>query len=179
MTSVSDATSELEALVDATVPTVADWPEPGVLFRDISPLLADPTAFGTVAEAMAAVAGEVDLVLGVEARGFLFGLAVAERLGVGFVPVRKAGKLPGRTESVSYDLEYGSATIEVPAGAVTPGQRIAIVDDVLATGGTLAAAVELARRCGAEVVSTVVLIEISALDGRRAFDAPCVALRSY
>ncbi|MEG9226166.1 adenine phosphoribosyltransferase [Aeromicrobium sp. Sec7.5] len=174
-----DAATEIEALVDATVPTVADWPEPGVLFRDISPLLADPVAFGTVAQAMAAAAGEVDVVLGVEARGFLFGLAVAERLGVGFVPVRKAGKLPGRTESVSYDLEYGSATIEVPAGAVSSGQRVAVVDDVLATGGTLAAAVDLARRCGAEVVSTVVLIEITALDGRHAFDAPCVALRSY
>lgn len=182
MTPAPGGVSELEALVDATVPTVPDWPEPGVLFRDISPLLADPEAFGTVAAAMAAMAaaaGEVDLVLGVEARGFLFGLAVAERLGVGFVPVRKAGKLPGLTESVSYDLEYGSATIEVPAGAVAPGQRVAIVDDVLATGGTLAAAVELARRCGAEVVGTVVLIEIAALAGRRAFDAPCAALRSY
>ena len=179
MTPVSDVVSELEALVDATVLTVPDWPEPGVLFRDISPLLADPAAFGTVAAAMAAAAGEVDVVLGVEARGFLFGLAVAERLDVGFVPVRKAGKLPGRTESVSYDLEYGSATIEVPAGAVAPGQRVAIIDDVLATGGTLAAAVELARRCGAEVVGTVVLIEIAALEGRRAFDAPCAALRSY
>lgn len=179
MTSVGQGPAQLEALIDATVPTVADWPEPGVLFRDISPLLADPAAFDTVVKAMAAAGGEVDVVLGVEARGFLFGVAVAQRLGVGFVPVRKAGKLPGVTESVSYDLEYGSATIEVPAGAVTAGQRVAIVDDVLATGGTLAAAVKLARRCGAEVISTVVLIEIAALEGRHAIDAPCAALRSY
>ncbi|GAA1728744.1 adenine phosphoribosyltransferase [Aeromicrobium alkaliterrae] len=166
-------------LVDRTVPVVADWPEPGVQFRDISPLLADPQAFATVADAMAQATGEVDLVLGVEARGFLFGLAVAERLGVGFVPVRKAGKLPGSTESVSYDLEYGSATIEVPSGAVAPGQRVAVVDDVLATGGTLAATVELARRCGGEVVSAVVLIEIEALGGRAVLDVPLAALRTY
>ncbi|WP_229051169.1 adenine phosphoribosyltransferase [Aeromicrobium sp. Leaf350] len=170
---------DLADLVDATVPAVPDWPEPGVLFRDISPLLADPQAFGTVAEAMAAASGDVDLVLGVEARGFLFGLAVAERLQRGFVPVRKAGKLPGRTESVSYDLEYGSATIEVPAGAVAAGQRVVVVDDVLATGGTLAATIELARRCGAEVVGAVVLIEIEALGGRAALDVPLTALRVY
>ncbi len=171
-------TDDLADLVAATVPGVPDWPEPGVLFRDISPLLADPEAFGRVCDAMADLAGEVDLVLGVEARGFLFGVAVAERLGTGFVPVRKAGKLPGRTESESYDLEYGSATIEIPAGAVGPGTRVAIVDDVLATGGTLAAAVELARRCGADVVSAVVLIEIAALGGRARVGVPTSALQT-
>ncbi len=178
---VSDGTvnTDLAALVDATVPTVADWPEPGVLFRDISPLLADPAAFATVVAAMAEASGEVDLVLGIEARGFLFGLAVAQHLGVGFVPVRKAGKLPGQTESVSYDLEYGSATIEVPAGAIAPGRRVAVIDDVLATGGTLSAAIELARRCEADVVSAVVLIELAALEGRAVVDAPLTSLRTY
>ncbi len=172
---------DVETLIDELVRTVPDWPEPGVLFRDISPLLADPYAFGAVADAMAqAVADEnVDRVLGAEARGFLFGIAVAERLGVGFVPVRKAGKLPGSTRSISYDLEYGSATIEIPSDALESGQRVVLVDDLLATGGTLAASAELARRSGADVIAAVVVMELAGLGGRAHLDVPCHSLRTY
>ena len=140
-------------LVEGTLRDIPDFPAPGVLFKDITPLLADPTAFAAV-------------VAGVEARGFVIGAALAHALGVGFIPVRKAGKLPGRTASLSYDLEYGSATIEVHADDIPGGARVLLVDDVLATGGTAVAAWDLLESVGAEVTGFEVIIELAALGGR-------------
>ena len=175
--------TELDAAIDRLVRPIADWPEPGVTFRDITPLLADPVAFEAVIDGLvllAEKAGPVDAVLGVEARGFIFGPSIALRLGVGFVPVRKAGKLPSTSLSTSYDLEYGSATMEMHVDAVAPGARVLVVDDVLATGGTLLAAADLVAQAGASVAGNLVLIELSALGGRERIGAAgCESLRSY
>ncbi|TDE08643.1 adenine phosphoribosyltransferase [Jiangella asiatica] len=146
---------------------VPDWPEPGVVFKDITPLLRDPAAFRTVTELLAGIGGEqVDVVVGIEARGFILGAPVAHRLGAGFVPIRKQGKLPWETSTASYQLEYGEATIEVHRDAFTPGERVLIVDDVLATGGTVRATVDLVRGSGADVVGVGVLMELGFLNGR-------------
>ncbi|SDT05523.1 adenine phosphoribosyltransferase [Jiangella sp. DSM 45060] len=146
---------------------VPDWPEPGVVFKDITPLLRDPAALDTTIELLGAVGGgEVDVVVGIEARGFILGAPVAHRLGAGFVPIRKQGKLPWQTTSASYALEYGEATIEVHVDAFQPGERVLIVDDVLATGGTVRATVDLVRGAGADVVGVGILMELGFLDGR-------------
>lgn len=146
---------------------VADFPEPGIQFKDLTPVLADATGLSIVTEALAAVADGADLVAGIDARGFLLGAAVATRLGTGVLAVRKGGKLPPPVLSETYDLEYGSATLEIPAdGIVLTGRRVLIIDDVLATGGTVRAATELLRRAGAEVIGAAVVLELSALDGR-------------
>lgn len=156
------------------VPDVPDFPEPGVIFKDITPLLADHTAFTAVIEALAEAGRDeqgrtvVDKVLGMEARGFILGAPVALALGVGFVPVRKLGKLPRETHSVSYDLEYGQATLELHRDAIAPGERVLLVDDVLATGGTLAATQELVKACGGEIHAIAVLLELTFLSGRDA-----------
>jgi adenine phosphoribosyltransferase len=149
------------------VRTVPDFPEPGVLFRDLNPLFADVTAMRTVIEAMAAALPEdVDVIAPVEARGFLLGAPLALVLGCGMVPVRKAGKLPAVAARVEYQLEYGTASLELPAGVLHEGQRVAVVDDVLATGGTVAAVCELVEHVGAEVVAVSVVLELTALGGR-------------
>lgn len=146
---------------------VPDFPQPGILFKDFSPLLADAGAFADlVADVAGHWAGRVDLVAGIEARGFVLGAAVAHALGRGFVPVRKAGKLPPPVRSLSYDLEYGSATLEVAESAVRPGERVLVLDDVLATGGTARAACELLEQGGAHVVAVEVVLELGFLDGR-------------
>lgn len=145
---------------------VPDHPSPGILFKDLTPLFADAQALATVATELAARVGEADVVVGIEARGFLVGAAVALVAGTGVVPVRKAGKLPRVAASTSYDLEYGSATLELPADTVVPGMRAFVVDDVLATGGTGAAAVELLQGAGAQVVGFGALLELTALAGR-------------
>lgn len=151
----------------ATMRDVEDFPEPGVTFKDITPVLADGQL---LAEAVRAHAepyrGAVDLVAGLEARGFIFGAAVAVHLGVGFLPMRKAGKLPGPTVGVDYSLEYGSARIEVHAEDLPEGARVILVDDVLATGGTAAAGCRLIEACGGTVAAVEVLTEIAALGGR-------------
>ena len=165
---MSSSDAALAARIDGLLRDVPDFPQPGVLFKDISPLLADAGAFAAVVEALAAAAGDgVDVVAGVEARGFLMAGAIATELGAGVVPVRKAGKLPPPTMSRSYDLEYGSAEIEVPVG-ILDGLRVLLVDDVLATGGTAKATASLIRRTGAEVVGVAVLMELSFLHGREA-----------
>ncbi len=157
----------VDEVVARSLRDVADFPSPGVVFKDITPLLADPVAFGEVIGALAdGRRGEVDLVAGVEARGFVVGAALAHAMGVGFVPVRKAGKLPGDTVAASYDLEYGSATIEVHADAVPDGARVVLVDDVLATGGTALAAWELLERVGGHVVGFDCVVELAFLGGR-------------
>jgi adenine phosphoribosyltransferase len=158
--------TDLAARVAALIRDVPDFPEPGIQFKDITPLLADgPTFAALIADWASAHAG-VDVVAGIEARGFILAAPLAVRLGVGFVPVRKAGKLPGRTEQASYALEYGTATLEITADAVQPGQRVLLVDDVLATGGTVSAAADLLERSGAEVVAVQVLMELTFLPGR-------------
>ncbi|MEU3979911.1 adenine phosphoribosyltransferase [Streptomyces sp. NPDC026672] len=160
--------TELADLLLSRIRDVADYPEPGVMFKDITPLLADPAAFTALTDALAAVAVDTGAtkVVGLEARGFILGAPVAVRAGVGFVPVRKAGKLPGATLSQAYDLEYGSAEIEVHAEDLSSGDRVLIVDDVLATGGTAGAAVQLIHRAGAEVAGIAVLMELGFLGGR-------------
>lgn len=145
---------------------VPDYPQPGVMFKDITPLLADPAGFAAVIDALAAGHDGIDKVAGIEARGFILAAPVACRLGVGFVPVRKKGKLPGPTYSETYELEYGTATVEVHVDAFRPGDRVLMIDDVLATGGTAAATAQLIRRSHAEVVSFNVLIELGFLGGR-------------
>jgi adenine phosphoribosyltransferase len=164
---VSAATdADLADLISATVRDIPDYPQPGVLFKDITPLLADPAAFARVVSGLAAGHDGVDKVAGIEARGFILAAPVACSLGAGFVPIRKQGKLPGPSYAQSYELEYGTATIEVHQDAFGPGDRVLIVDDVLATGGTAAASAELVRRSGATVEAIVVLLELGFLDGR-------------
>jgi adenine phosphoribosyltransferase len=171
------------ALIQHWVRPIPDWPEPGVTFRDITPLLAQPEAFASVVDALVAAGeelGPVDAVLGIEARGFIVGAPVALKLGAGFVPVRKAGKLPHQTLSTSYALEYGEATIEIHADALEPGDRVLVVDDVLATGGTLEATARLVAETGATLVGYLVVIELPPLGGRaRLGTVPLRALTTF
>lgn len=148
---------------------IPDFPSPGVMFKDITPLLADARGFADCLEAMAAPwrDAQVELICGTESRGFIFGAALAPLLDAGFVPLRKPGKLPAATEHVEYQLEYGSDRLEVHRDAITPGQRVLIVDDVLATGGTMAASRELVERVGAQVIGGAVLLELEFLQGRK------------
>jgi adenine phosphoribosyltransferase len=154
-------------IVARGVRDVPDFPKPGVVFKDLSPLLADGPAFAAlVGDIATRWDGRIDAVAGVEARGFIFGAPVAHALGLGFVAIRKAGKLPGETLGSSYDLEYGSAHVEVQTDAFRPAERVLLVDDVLATGGTAAAACELVERTGASVTALEFVIELTFLDGR-------------
>jgi adenine phosphoribosyltransferase len=169
---VSTRPDELDELLDRLIRDVPDFPQPGVMFKDISPLLADHDGLTAVVAAIAAAGQDehgatvVDKVVGIEARGFILGAPVALQLGAGFVPVRKAGKLPGPTHQVAYALEYGEAVLEVHQDAIGPGERVLVVDDVLATGGTVAAACSLVESCGGEVTGVSVLMELTFLDGR-------------
>lgn len=159
--------SALSARIEELVRSVPDYPTPGVVFKDITPLLADGPAFAaTIREMAASVPGPVDLVAGMEARGFIVAAPVAHELGAGFIPVRKVGKLPGPVASREYQLEYGDATVEVHPFTVPKGSRVLVVDDVLATGGTAVATVELLEECGAEVVGLSFLMELTFLPGR-------------
>jgi adenine phosphoribosyltransferase len=152
----------------ALIRRVPDFPETGVMFQDITPVLGDSAAFRVVIDAMAAtISDDVDTLVAIDARGFFFGAAIAYARGLGVVPVRKVGKLPVVGAAVSYSLEYGTAELEIPAEVIKPGQRVAVVDDVLATGGTAAAACELVESAKAEVAGITVLMEIEALGGRQ------------
>ena len=164
---------DLVSLLSSRVVDVPDFPTPGVVFKDISPLLADHVAFAGAVDAIVAHHGRgtVDKVVGIEARGFIVAAPVAYHFGAGFVPVRKPGKLPGATHETSYDLEYGSNVLQVHRDALEPGERVLIVDDVLATGGTAAAAARLVEQAGAEVVGLSVLLELGFLSGRAALAA--------
>jgi adenine phosphoribosyltransferase len=161
-------TTDIAALIASHIRDVPDYPQPGVVFKDITPLLAEPAAFTAVIDTLAAASGPVDKVAGIEARGFILAAPVAYRTAAGFVPVRKKGKLPSATFAQEYKLEYGTATLEVHQDAFQPGERVLIVDDVLATGGTARATATLVERCGAEVAGIAVLMELSFLDGRSA-----------
>jgi len=163
-----DPHHRLDSHIEDLVRDVPDFPSPGIVFKDITPLLADPVAMVAAVNTMAEPwrESELDLVVGIEARGFIFGALVAVALGVGFVPARKPGKLPGETISESYGLEYGHDSIEIHADALPPGSRTLVVDDVLATGGTAAAAAKLVEGCSSEVVGFGFLIELAFLNGR-------------
>lgn len=152
---------DLASLVRA----VPDFPTPGIVFRDVTPLLADPVALGRAVEALASLVDGIDAVVGIESRGFILGAPVALHTHAGFVPARKQGKLPGQTVSVSFALEYGEAVLELQQGAIQPGQRVLIVDDVLATGGTAEAAGHLVEELGGEVVGMSFLLELVGLGG--------------
>ncbi|MFI0720234.1 adenine phosphoribosyltransferase [Streptomyces sp. NPDC021224] len=168
MTTTETPSAELRELLLAHIRDVPDYPEPGVMFKDITPLLADPGAFGALVEALAELCARhgATKVVGLEARGFILAAPAAVRAGVGFVPVRKAGKLPGTVHGQAYQLEYGTAEIEVHTDAFAADDRVLVIDDVLATGGTAEASVELIRRAGATVAGLAVLLELSFLGGR-------------
>jgi adenine phosphoribosyltransferase len=161
------AVSQMSSLVASLMREVADFPEPGVQFKDLTPLLADAHGLDAVSDALADIARGAELVAGVDARGFLLGGAVAVKLGIGVLAVRKGGKLPPPVHSETYQLEYGTATLEIPAeGIDIAGRSIMIIDDVLATGGTVATTAQLLRHAGASVKGAAVVLELAALGGR-------------
>ena len=168
---------ELTRLITTRVRDIPDYPQRGVVFKDITPLLADGPAFRAVVGALAESYGPVDKVAGIEARGFILAAPVACRLGAGFVPIRKKGKLPGPTFAQDYELEYGTATLEVLTDAFEPSDRVLVIDDVLATGGTARATADLVQRAGAQLAGFAVLLELSFLNGRAKLpDFPVSAL---
>ena len=159
-------------LISSLIRDIPDFPKPGVLFKDITPLLASAAGYRAAIEELAASAPSgIDVVVGMEARGFIFASPVALALGAGFVPVRKPGKLPGRVIEQQFALEYGHETLTILHDALWPGARVMVVDDILATGGTVAATAALLKQLGAELVHVAVLMELGFLDGRRALDA--------
>lgn len=162
--------------LDAAIRDVPDFPKPGILFKDITPILGDPTLFKASIELLAATAGDtkIDKVVGIDARGFIFAAGVAQNLNAGFVPVRKKGKLPWTTHQMAYSLEYGEDVVEIHADAVKPGEKILLVDDLLATGGTAAASIKLLKALDADIVGVSFLIELADLKGRDALGHPNV-----
>lgn len=161
--------------------SIPDFPKPGILFYDISTLLAHPRAWRSTVAGLAEALEphRPDLLVGIESRGFLIAAPVAYEIGRGFAMVRKQGKLPGKTVRFTYDLEYGSDTIEMQQDAIAPGQRVVVLDDLLATGGTMQAAIDLVRRQGGVVAAAGCIIELSFLGGRRRIDVPLTALVAY
>lgn len=183
MTDTHTVSDGVRELLLSRIRDVADYPKPGVMFKDITPLLADPEAFSALTDTLAAlcVRHGATKVVGLEARGFILAAPAAVRAGLGFIPVRKAGKLPGATLSQSYELEYGTAEMEVHAEDVSDADRVLVIDDVLATGGTAEASLQLVRRAGAQVAGVAVLLELGFLGGRARLepalkDAPLEAL---
>jgi len=171
------------ALVRDSIRAIPDFPKPGILFRDITPLLGDGAALAAAmalhVDAAAQFEGPVDCICGIESRGFLFGLALANHLGVGFAPIRKPGKLPATTVSESYALEYGTDTLELHTDAFSKGARVLIVDDLLATGGTAATACTLVQRVGGTVAGCLFLVELLGLQGRQKLDVPVRSIVTY
>lgn len=175
-------TTPRHALLASQIRDVPDFPKPGILFKDITPLLADPKAFTTCLDLFAERwAGEhVDAIVGIESRGFIFGAALAARMSASFVPARKPGKLPAATTRVEYALEYGTDALEMHVDALREGDRVVLIDDLMATGGTAAAVVELCRGLGAEVIGAGFVIELTFLNGRaRMGDVPVLSLVTY
>ncbi|MBD8061239.1 adenine phosphoribosyltransferase [Oceanitalea stevensii] len=178
---MTDFPEELTQLLDSHVREVPDFPEPGVLFRDITPLLADGPAFAALVDALAErYRGKVDAVAGLESRGFILAAPLAHALGVGMITIRKAGRLPGPVTGVDYTLEYGTARLELRPETVTADQRVLIIDDVLATGGTARAAIELIEGAGARVAGLTMLLELDELRGREQLtDYPLDSILRY
>jgi adenine phosphoribosyltransferase len=179
---MTSSTTRFEGDLRGLVRDIPDFPKPGILFRDLTPLMAHGPAFQEAIARLAALVSthRPEVVVGIESRGFIFGATVAAQLGLGFVPVRKPGKLPFRTLKARYELEYGSDSVEIHEDAANRGTRVVIVDDLLATGGTAAAAVQLVRGLGADVVAATFVVELSALGGRRRLDGvPVDALIAY
>ena len=174
----SMATGQINKL-HAAVRDIPDFPKPGILFKDITPILANGELFKIAIQLFveACEGKNIQKIVGIDARGFLFGAAAAYHLGVGFIPVRKKGKLPYKTESAAYQLEYGEAVVEMHVDAITPGERIMLIDDLLATGGTSAAAAKLIRQMGGELVGAQFLIELEFLNGRKNLDT--VPIQSF
>lgn len=175
-------TDERLSFLRGRIRDVPDFPKEGILFKDITPLLADVEAFRTCIRLMAErLDGTlVNSVIGIESRGFMFGAALADKLGVGFIPVRKPGKLPAATYRAEYDLEYGSDALEIHRDALKPGDRVVVVDDLIATGGTAKATRELVRQCGAEVAAFVFVIHLVALQGTENLSpTPVITLLDY
>ncbi|MBJ7290475.1 adenine phosphoribosyltransferase [Williamsia sp.] len=171
-TQITDAADRARAAIARHTRLVPDFPSPGIAFKDLTPVLADAEGLFAVTTALAQAGGDIDLVAGIDARGFLLGGAIALQLGVGVLAIRKAGKLPPPVRSADYDLEYGTASLEVPADGVDlHGRRVLVVDDVLATGGTLNAAIGLLEAAGAVVPTAVVVMEIDGLPGREAVES--------
>ncbi len=174
---------EIDRRLRSLIRDVPDFPKPGIVFKDVTPLLADAAALAMSVEIMANPfrGTGVDLVVGAESRGFIFGTAVSRAISAGFVPVRRPGKLPGNVRSVEYDLEYGSSQLEIHADAIQTGTRCLIVDDLLATGGTMAACCDLVRQGGGDIVGVAVLIELEFLGGRAKLDGidPIYAVIRY
>jgi adenine phosphoribosyltransferase len=162
---VIPGTRELRELIR----DIPDYPKPGILFKDITPLLADPAGLSLAVEFLTQPFRDqhIDIVVGAESRGFIFATAVARNLSAGFVPIRKPGKLPSRKLSLTYDLEYGTDTLEVHTDAIKPGQRVLLLDDLLATGGTMAACCQLVEQLGGEINGIAILIELAGLGGRK------------
>jgi adenine phosphoribosyltransferase len=173
--------SGLVSDVNALMRDVPDFPKPGIIFKDITPILLDAPTFTRIIDWMASeVDGEqVDVIVGMESRGFIFGTPLVNKLDAGFVPARKPGKLPYDAIGVDYALEYGTARLEIHVDAIKPGQRVLIIDDLLATGGTAAATVELVEKLGGIVVACVFLVELDFLNGREKVNAPVKALIHY
>jgi adenine phosphoribosyltransferase len=175
-------TDERIARIESLIRDVPDFPKPGIVFKDITPLLADPQGFVTTLDLFAeAYAGSrVDTVIGIESRGFIFGAALAARMSASFVPARKPGKLPAETDRVEYELEYGTDALELHTDALDEGERVLVVDDLLATGGTAMATGELARRQGAKVLGYCFVIELGFLEGRKKLEGtPITSLLRY
>ncbi len=171
----------MESQLRKHIRDIPDFPKPGIIFKDITPLLQNHEAFDAVVRSFVERYGErgIDAIVGIESRGFLFGTPLAHQLKVSFVPVRKKGKLPYKTVDISYDLEYGSATIEMHTDAVTQGQRVLVIDDLLATGGTAEATCQLIEGQGGEVVECAFVVELAFLGGREKIVAPVHSLVSY
>jgi len=175
-------TQTAQDVIKSRIRDVADFPKPGIVFKDISPLLADPHAFNLCLDETAARFGSVnvDAIVGVESRGFIFGAALAARMHKAFVPVRKPGKLPARTRRIDYQLEYGTDALEIHLDAFEPGAKVVVVDDLLATGGTAAAACQLVQTLGGEVIAASFVVELSFLGGReRVQPVPVFSLVQY
>ena len=173
-------TPELEHDLKASVRTIADYPKPGILFRDITTLLGDPRAFRRAVDQLVDpwAGSKIDKVAGIEARGFIIGGAIAHQLSAGFVPIRKKGKLPHKTVSIAYSLEYGLDEMEMHVDAIQPGEKVILVDDLIATGGTAVGAVQLLRQLGADVVSACFVIDLPDLGGRAKLEALGVDVRT-
>jgi len=165
----------------SAVRDIPDFPIPGILFKDISPILSDPALLQHSIDLLVDIVADhsIDKVVGIDARGFIFGAPAALALDAGFVPVRKKGKLPYQTFEESYSLEYGENTLQIHQDAIQPGERVLIIDDLLATGGTAAATVKLVKKLGAEVINVAFLIELDTLEGRAKIDAPVTSIIHY